>query len=284
MVKTYTFKGYNMSEQQLQNEEAIIEEDSAEVENHIIDDGAELATDSEQEHEKQPEVDEEAKKQEAIQKVINEKTFKAKQAEREAQEYKAKLDAYEAEERKRAEQQATVIPEMPDPFDDDFDEKVKARDEAILRKAAFDSQNNYYLQQQQAQQQQEAQAKAEQLQKSMISYSSKAQELGIKQEELQAAGNTVAQYGLSDDLVMYILADTDGPLITKHLAANPQEGFELASMSPYKVGQFLDGIKQKAGALKPKTTNAPKPATNLTGNGADPELGRYKNLKGAKFE
>ena len=83
---------------------------------------------------------------------------------------------------------------------------------------------------------------------------------------------------------MHILKDTDGPLITKHLAANPQDGYELASMSPFAVGQFLDGIKQKASALKPKTSNAPKPATNLQGNGVDPEAGKYRNLKGTRYE
>ena len=267
---------------ELQNDEAIIENDNAEIESQDYD--ADLATDSEQEHEEQPEVDEEAKKQAAIQKVINEKTFKAKQAEREAQEYKAKLDAYEAKEREQAAKKYASIPDMPDYFDDNFDEKVKARDEALLNKAIFDAQNNWHLQQQQHSQQQAAQAKAEQLQKSMASYSSKALELGIKQEELQAAGNTVAEYNLSDDLVMYILADPEGPLITKYLAANSQDGFELANMSPYSVSKFLDGIKQKAGALKRKTSNAPKPATNLQGNGVDPSLGKYKNLKGTKYE
>ena len=89
---------------------------------------------------------------------------------------------------------------------------------------------------------------------------------------------------LSDDLVMHILADNDGPLITKHLAANPQDGYELASMSPYSVGQFLDGIKTKASALKPKTSSTPAPATNLQGNGVDPEAGKYSHIKGAKFE
>jgi len=269
---------------ELQNEDAIIEDGNAEIENQE-DTGVDLATTSEAEHEEQPQVDEEAKKrQEAINKVINEKTFKAKQAEREAQEYKAKLEAYEAEQRKQFEQQVADIPPMPDAFDDDFDEKVRARDEALLKKAQFDAQNSYYLQQQQFQQQQEAQAKQAQIQESLTNYTKKATELGIKQEEMQAAGNTVANYGLSDDLVLHILSDPDGPLITKHLAANPVDGFNLASMSPYAVGSFLSDIKQKAGALKPKTSSAPKPATNLHGNGVDPELGKYKNLKGTKYE
>ena len=108
--------------------------------------------------------------------------------------------------------------------------------------------------------------------------------MGIKQDELQAAGNAVAGYGLSDDLVMHILSDSDGPLITKHLAANPQDGYQLASMSPFAVGNFLDGIKQKASALKPKTSSTPAPATNLTRNGVDPEAGKHIHIRGATFE
>jgi len=274
---------------ELQNEEATIEDDSVEIENHEDNyNGAELATDSEAEHEEQPQVDEEAKKQEAIQKVINEKTFKAKQAEREAQEYKAKLEAYEAEQREQEQAQYSNAPQRPafdDYYDaDEFNEAMQTYEDQLRQHERFTTQQNWQLQQQQARQQQEAAAQQVKLQESMASYSNKAIELGIKQEALQAAGNTVAQYGLSDDLVMHILSDPEGPLITKHLAASPQEGFELANMSPYMVGKFLDGIKEKAGALKPKKSNAPKPATNLQGNGADPEMSKYKQIKGATFE
>ena len=184
------------------------------------------------------------------------------------------VDEVEAE-RKRKEQDA---------FDDDYEQKIQARDEAIRAQAQFNYSQQSHQQAQQAVQQQAAQAREQDVHVSMESYTRKATELGIKQEELQAAGNKVGSYGLSEDLVMHILKDTDGPLITKHLAANPQDGYELASMSPFAVGQFLDGIKQKASALKPKTSNAPKPATNLQGNGVDPEAGKYRYSEGATFE
>jgi len=252
------------------------------------DNGAELATASEAEHEVQPQVDEEAKKQEAIQKVINEKTFKAKQAEREAEELRQKLAEIEAEKQKQLAQQVQDIPPMPSEFDFDdieqFNQAVRARDEALLRKAQFDAQQQAYFQQQELQQEQEAQAKQQKLQESLISYTQKAIELGIKQEELQVAGKTVEQYGLSDGLVLHILSDDSGALITKYLAANPQEGFELAKMNPYMAGTYLNNIKEKASALKPKTTKAPEPATRIEGGGADPEMGKYKFISGAKFE
>lgn len=254
----------------------------AEIENQ--DNGTDLAPVSEAEHEPQPQVDDEAAKQEAINKAINKKHFEAKQAERERDEALARVAAFEEEQRKIQAAQVNNLPEWPDEFDDNFEQKKANYIEAVRKQEAFNAQQSIYEQQQQQIQQQEAQAKAARVQESMVSYANKATELGIKQDELQAAANTVANYGLSDDLVLHILGDSDGPLITKHLAANPQEGYQLAQMSPFSVGSFLDGIKQKASALKPKTSNAPSPATNLQGNGVDPEAGKYNNIKGAKFE
>ncbi len=173
---------------------------------------------------------------------------------------------------------------MPtDQFDDNYDAELKAHIDASNANAVYISQNETYLHQQQLSQQQAAQAQQVKVQESMASYSQKATELGIKQEELQAAGNVVANYNLSQDLVMEILGDSDGPLITKHLAANPQDGYKLAGMSLYSAGKFLDGIKTKASALKPKTSNAPTPASNLQGNGVDPDANKYKHSKGVKF-
>lgn len=267
---------------ELQNDSVELEVNEPEViENQEIE--TDLAPVSEAEHEEQPQVDEEAAKQEAIQKAINKKHFEAKQAERERDEANRKLAEFEQKQRDQIAAQMGNIPEMPDAFDDDYEIKVKQRDEALIAQANFNTQNQAFLQQQKFEQQQEAQAKQVEVQKSITNYSKKAGELGIKQDELQAAANTVATYGLSDDLVLHILSDSEGPLITKHLAANPQDGVELATMSPFAVGTFLNDIKQKASALKPKKSNAPKPATNLQGNGATPTDG-YNNIKGAKFE
>ena len=71
------------------------------IENQEIE--TDLAPVSEAEHEPQPQVDEEAAKQEAINKAINKKHFEAKQAERERDEANAKLAEFE---RKQQEQLA----------------------------------------------------------------------------------------------------------------------------------------------------------------------------------
>ena len=274
-------RSLNMSDTP-QNDEAINEEVNVDIETNDSIPSSESGEQAQAESEVQ--VDEVELAKQKANEAFNKQYGEKKQLERELEAAKAeKLAQFEQAERERQAAQVGNIPPMPDAFDDDFDEKVKRRDEALIAQANYNAQNQSYLQQEQSNQQQAAQAKQVKVQQSMASYSQKATELGIKQDELQAAANTVANYGLSDDLVMHILGDSDGPLITKHLAANPQDGYDLASMSPYSVGQFLDGIKTKASALKPKTSNAPSPATNLQGNGVDPELGKYKNLKGTKF-
>jgi hypothetical protein len=264
-----------------QNDETINEEVNVDIETNDSIPSSESGEQAQAESEVQ--VDEVELAKQKANEAFNKQYGEKKQLERDLAAKAEKLAQFEQAERERQAAQVGNIPPMPDAFDDDFDEKVKQRDEALIAQANYNAQNQSYLQQEQFNQQQAAQAKQVKVQQSMANYSQKATELGIKQDELQAAANTVANYGLSDDLVMHILGDSDGPLITKHLAANPQDGYDLASMSPYSVGQFLDGIKTKASALKPKTSSAPSPATNLQGNGVSPSDG-YNNIKGAKFE
>lgn len=256
---------YNMSDTP-QNDEPINEAVNEEV---VTNDSAPVSdAGNPVQDESNEQVDEVAVAQEKANAAFNKQYGEKKQLERDLAAQREINSKHEQAERERQAAAVGNIPPMPDSFDEDFDAKVAKRDEAIIAQANYNAQNNAYLQQQQFSQQQDAQAQQVKVQESMASYSQKATELGIKQEELQAAGNVVANYGLSQDLIMHILGDSDGPLITKHLAANPQDGHQLASMSPFAVGQFLDGIKTKASALKPKTSNAPAPATNLEGNGA----------------
>jgi hypothetical protein len=278
-----------MSELQNDFDEPTLDEneltEAVESENH--EDGADLATASESEHEEQPKesVEDEAAKQEAIQKAINKKHFEAQQAKRELEAANKRIEEFEAKQREQMEAQIGNIPPLPDPFDDDYEEKVRQREELIAKKAQYDAQQSVWQQQQQAQQQQAEKLKQEQLQAQVQAYNARTKELGISPDELQAAGNTVAQYGISDDLTMAILADSDGPLITKYLAANPMELSSLSNMNPLQGAMHIERVvRAKANALKPKPSNAPKPSENLQGRGQQPGDGKYKNIKGAKFE
>lgn len=292
-----------MSDKELQNDSV----DAVKTEETVIEDqntGAALATASESEHENQPKVEESAeakakKAQLAVEKVINTKTFETKQAERERDELQGKLNAIEKEKQEslaKSFKDAPAMPVMPnypttDPFDDKHEQDVRKYHEDVATynanmplyhqqvqdKATFDAQQTTLQEQQKSNQQQEEQQRALKMQESQIAYRARSNELGIKPEELQAAGNAVSHYGLSNDLVMHILSDKEGPLITKHLAANPQDGFSLASMNPYNVGELLNGIKVKAVQLKQKTTNTPEPVDQLVGAGAQLDLNKFPN-------
>jgi len=176
------------------------------------------------------------------------------------------------------------MPEAPDPFDDDYDSKLADYNKKLIAKAEFDAQQRFAQQQQLQAQQIEQAKKAEDIQQKAQAYTSKAGELGISAEDLQAAGNTIAQYGISEELTMAILQDNEGPLITKYLASNPADILDLNSMNPYIAGAKLMEIKQKAAQLKPKRTNAPEPATRIEGSTVDPDANKYPLTKGAKFE
>lgn len=275
-----------MSEE-LQNGEVAPEVNgTAETENPNV--GSELATDSGGQHEQEPKVDEaEAKAaaaQQATQDAINKKHFQAKQAERERDDALAKVAKFEQDKRDAEAVQAGNIPPIPDEFDDDFQTKMAERDAALVRKAQFEASQATFAAQQQANQQAVQQQAQAEFQKAQVNYLNRSVELGIDQAEMQAAGNAVVSYGLSEQLLTHIVADKDGPLITKHLAANPSDAITLAGMSPYDQGAYLSQIKAKAEALKPKQSTTPPPVESLTGGVAQTEPERFPNSAGSTFD
>jgi len=249
--------------------------------------GADLATATEGQQESNAQVDEAAAKQaqaqEATQKVINEKHYQAKQAERERDDALAQVAKFEQDKRESEAARVGEIPPIPDEFDDNFKEKMVLRDEAIANKAHHEHSEAAYQQSLQDQQAQEVQRQNAVFQQASVSYNARALELGIDTQELQAAGNQVVSYGLTPQLTMNILADKDGPLITKFLAANPMEAFNLANMSEFQQGAAIEAIRAKADSLKPKTSNTPNPPDILSGNGAEVDTNKYPNSKGATF-
>ena len=249
------------------------------------DDGADLAAASESEHSTNPEpvdeVESEASKQ---QKYINTQYGQIKQGERDLAKANDQLAKFQSDERERQSAAVGNIPPMPDAFDDDFDVKLKQRDEAIIAKANFNAQNNAYIQQQQFTQQQAAQAAQQKQTELGNSFTANANAAGATDEEFNTVVTTLNNGGMTGDIGNAIMQDPDGYFIAKHLAANTVEANELSSMNPILAGAKYAELKVKASALKPKISSTPAPATNLQGGGVDPEAGKYQHIKGAKFE
>jgi multidrug efflux pump subunit AcrB len=192
--------------------------------------------------------------------AVGKKVFKLREKEREAEALKKQLEELQA---KLGEKQAPKVPDLPDPFsvsEFEYRQGLERREQALRASAQYEMEQQAIQQQQQALKQQEWQKQQEEMTTKVKSYSDRATKFGITPEQLQEAGNAVAQFGIDESLVNIILDETDGPLITKYLAKNPLELDALRYLPPAQAAvRIATEIKQKAASLKPKVNNAPDP-------------------------
>lgn len=250
--------------------------------NELSNDGAELAPASEGQHEQNTPQQEELSPN--AQKVINKKHWEAKEAERQAAEYKRQLEELQA---KQQETQSVepIVPPLPDTFDDDYEAKIAERDKKLMERARWNAEQTMRQTQQEQLQQQQLQQQKQQIMQSVQTYEERAKGFGIDKQELEQVGNLVSNSGISVDLQMELLNDPDGALIVKHLASDIQSLDQLTKMTPYQAANFINQtIRPKAVNLKPKASNAPPPPDNLTGGTVDTDASKYSIVAGAKFE
>lgn len=276
----YLLRGVTMSEE-LQTDGAGAEsgQDLETVATGTVTDGAELAAATGENQEQKTE----GFNQEAANKAINKKHFQYKEEERQRKATEAENKRLQSELETLKQGEAPVVPDIPDPFSDNYEDQIKARDEALMRKAAYDKQQEFVANQQANAQKQTEEAEQKRFDGLVSGFNSNAVKLGLDAQEVERAGNTVAQYGISADVASYILEDSEGPLIAKFLAANPLEIESLNTLSPMQAAIKLNNeIRTKAASLKPQISNAPDPADILSGGGV-PE-GQSPLLSGATFE
>ena len=264
-------------EEELQQEELDTEEASEELETPK---GLEKDSDS------APEDDQEAfspLQQERFNAAIGKKVRQTRDQERRADDLERQLQEIKSQLPK---QERPYVPPVPDPFsisDEEYRRTLAQRDEAVRAAVNFDNQRQAQLQEQQRLQQHQAAEQQTQQNEKIRAYSERASKLGIKAEELQVAGNSLANYGIDESLGQFILEDDQGPLITTYLASNPQELDELRSMSPAKAAARVESqIRSKAVAARPKkVTGAPDPLERPHGAG---KASSKRGPQGATFE
>ncbi|MES0327439.1 MAG: hypothetical protein ABUK13_04525, partial [Gammaproteobacteria bacterium] len=208
-----------------------------------------------------------------------------KQLERDVASRDAELETFRQADRERQAAAVGNIPPMPDSFDDDFDVKLKAHIDASNAQAVYTSQNNHYLQEQhnaQLQQQQAAQVEVTNLNSS---FANNAKTAGATDKEYNDVIVTLNNGGITMQAASEIMRlGEDGYYIAKYLAGNAVASDEFNRLSPVQQGMQMSDLKQKASALKPKTSNAPAPTAELNGKGADKDAGKYQHIKGVKYE
>lgn len=259
--------------------EAELQTDSEELETGVtIETGEDLAP-----SEPEAKAPEGFIKAEDAQKDINKQHRKYRDEERARKKIEAEAEALRKElEELRTKDIDLSIPPVPDQYSDNYDEQVRARDEAIQRKAAYDAQ---VKQNEAATARNAEQAKNDQLEadrQKVQAFDSNVVQLGLNTVDVRKAADSVMEYGISEALEDVVLEDPDGPLLVTYLAENPVELETLNSMSAYQLFNHVSELKQKASILRPQTSKAPPPPEILDGGGGgeieDP------SLKGVIFE
>lgn len=245
------------------------------VETGTSETGAELATASAEEHEET--------NQEKINAAINKQHAKFREEERKRKEVEAQLEEMRAKVHEYEAPKEPVIPPMPDPYSDNFEAEVKAREEALIAKAKYDVDLSLKAKAEERQQAEQQASQLAKMQQAIDQYNSKAVELGFKPEEINKAGQQLVDNGVNKDVAEFLLSDAEGPLITQYLAMNPIEFDEINQMPPMVAAITIDSkIRQKASALKPKPSNAPDPVSPVSGLGPGEQV--PASIKGGRFD
>ena len=184
---------------------------------------------------------------------------------REAEGYQAELEALKASIPQPTEPQ---IPPPPDAFDDDFETKLAARDEAFERRAEFRANVKVQTEQTAAQQQTKLFEQQQRRVAEGNTFAERSRKLGFDDTEMGQSFVTLQQMGLGTDFQQDLVAHENGPEVIDYLAKNPDALDQMRSMTSMQAGSYIaTNIVPKALNAK-KTTSAPPPADFINGGGS----------------
>jgi len=252
-----------------------------------VSDDSELATDSPDEGKENTEqvarVDGvEVEGPDGFKKAINKQHHKFREEQRARQALEARLKELESAQPKVNEN--VTVPDLPDSWDESYEQKMRDRDAAITRRANADYQIQHGKEQEAKAQQRAQRESYETQQAQQVKFTDAGKKLGVDNESLAKAENSLVQAGIGGHLASEILDDSDGPLIALYLEANPMEMYDLIDMhnaNPTRGGAVLAGIKAKASKLRKKNSNAPAPADRSDGAAV---ASKDRGPTGATFE
>ena len=209
-------------------------------------------------------------------KAINKKHYELMEERRTVEKLRAEMD----ELRSSIPQEAQPsIPDIPDPYDDDFSEKMTARDKAVQDLAAFNARQSLQRDNEQAALVQSQEKQRQVVIKREQIFNERAVSSGVSENEVATSLQTVSAYGgVGNDLAGYMIESEQGPAIISHLAKNPDQIIALQGMTALQGAVYVNS------QIIPKLSTAsptPAPVDSLGGGGAPPE---QKGPKGATFE
>ena len=217
--------------------------------------------------------------QEKINKRIGKSVSERKAAENQLAQKEKELAEREAEIAElRGAEEDVVIPPMPDPLDDDYDEQVKARDEALQKAGAIRAKREEAEREQEKAAEKQrveiANAIEERIQKM---YSDAKTDLGMEQSDFEKIDKVVVESLPKDAAFLTkLLGRDDTAVLVKYLHDAPLVREKFDGMDSFEAWDMLNTIAPEAAKLKGGATKAPEPHEipegKRTGEHQDPAL------------
>ena len=223
--------------------------------------------------------------QEAVNKKIDRLTFKRHEERRKREEAESRIAKMEAElnRYKKPEQGLVTVPELSDPFDSNFEIRLREREQALQHNARVTVRQQLEAKRQQEQ----AKIETERAQQEVMDLStkmySKAEKAGIAKDELQGYEQRVAMFVKSPELARFIMGHEESALIVKYLASNVTQLENISTMNPVNAAaHIVSSVVPNVNTLKPTPTKTPAPVDVPGGRGAAESESKF--LEGVKFE
>jgi hypothetical protein len=215
--------------------------------------------------------------QKSVQKAIDKQYRLRREAEEKAAELAARVEALERKLQPSAPQKL----DPPDPFDPDYDSKIKAYEKSIMDRARYEYEQEISRQHSQRQQQENINAYHRSLQENLVRYNDVVKKNNIDPERLEAQTKIVTTYLKTPEIANYLLSHDFGPLVVGELSSDVDRLERLSQMSQ------LNAVAAIERDIASKLFQKPKPKYASTGDlhssgssrSSEPEI-----LKGMKFE
>ena len=219
--------------------------------------------------------------QEVFDQTVGPMRVRARQAEERADAAEARVRELEEQNQPKPGDRPTV-PEMPDPGDLDYENKIKERDEAITAQANWDRDEKERSEAELETTRREQQEANDKALKTLQDFEKNADDLGITMDQVRQNFQTLADYKIPNAAVAYIIDEAAGPRIAQYLAQNPGEIEGLQGLNPQQVAvRIATQIAPKAQETAPRKDPPPPPAETFSGKaGADVDEGP----EGATYE
>jgi hypothetical protein len=222
--------------------------------------------------------------QESVEKKINKLTFEKheERRKREAAEQRI-VDLEKKIQESAAESADIVVPEMPDPLDAEYDDKLAARETAIRQLGEAEARKKLAQEQQDRAYQEAIEAQQKEIQGHVDTMFATGETLGIKKDKLIEADKRVADFVKDSGVAKYIISHKDAPLLVTYLAASAESLEKLGRLDPISATEFLlTSVMPEAAKLRPGITNTPPPMDVPEGRGGAETPNPY--LKGVTME